>query len=185
MCIRDRLGLDTASIETLLDAEVESDTVSYLPLIEASIEDNEFARSLANWFINIELPHRRTAGELADIKESERVLFYKKLHILLAENKLSSTNAKALIVDVLSLAAIPEDVEMYAKEKGYIQVSDESAIAEIVAEVLKVNSQAAHDVKNGEEKAIGFLVGQVMKESKGKANPKMAQALIRSQLGIN
>jgi aspartyl-tRNA(Asn)/glutamyl-tRNA(Gln) amidotransferase subunit B len=49
---------------------------------------------------------------------------------------------------------------------------------------LSENEKAADDVKNGEMKAIGFLVGQVMKESQGKANPQMAQELIKKQLGI-
>jgi aspartyl-tRNA(Asn)/glutamyl-tRNA(Gln) amidotransferase subunit B len=49
---------------------------------------------------------------------------------------------------------------------------------------LTENEKAAEDVKNGEMKAIGFLVGQVMKKSQGKANPQMAQDLIKKQLGI-
>jgi aspartyl-tRNA(Asn)/glutamyl-tRNA(Gln) amidotransferase subunit B len=53
-----------------------------------------------------------------------------------------------------------------------------------VARVLSSNEKAAEDVKSGEVKAIGFLVGQVMKESKGKANPAMAQELIKKQLGV-
>jgi aspartyl-tRNA(Asn)/glutamyl-tRNA(Gln) amidotransferase subunit B len=63
-------------------------------------------------------------------------------------------------------------------------VSDESEIAEIVAKVLADNPKAAGDVQSGEMKAIGFLVGQVMKESKGKANPGLATRLIIKQLGV-
>jgi aspartyl-tRNA(Asn)/glutamyl-tRNA(Gln) amidotransferase subunit B len=63
-----------------------------------------------------------------------------------------------------------------------LQVSDEREIEKIVAEVLAENEKAATDVKNGEMKAIGFLVGRVMKKSKGKANPQMAQELIKKQL---
>jgi aspartyl-tRNA(Asn)/glutamyl-tRNA(Gln) amidotransferase subunit B len=63
-------------------------------------------------------------------------------------------------------------------------VSDEGAIAEIVKQVLEQNAKAAEDVKNGEMKAIGFLVGQVMKLSQGKANPGMATELIKKQLGL-
>lgn len=53
-----------------------------------------------------------------------------------------------------------------------------------MAAVLASNPAAAADVKNGEMKAIGFLVGQVMKESKGQANPQLAQQLIKKQLGL-
>jgi aspartyl-tRNA(Asn)/glutamyl-tRNA(Gln) amidotransferase subunit B len=54
-----------------------------------------------------------------------------------------------------------------------------------VAKVLAENPKAAEDVKNGEMKAIGFLVGQIMKASQGKANPALAQELIKKQLGQN
>lgn len=178
------LSLDQASIETLLDAEVESEAVSYLPLIDTASSDPDFARSLANWFINIEIPHRRENSEVGDLKDAERVTFYAALHGLISAGKLSSTNAKALIVDVIALDALPEDITAYATEKGYIQVSDESEIAAIVSQVLADNAKAADDVRGGEFKAIGFLVGQVMKASRGKANPAMAQELIKKQLGI-
>lgn len=178
------LGLDAPSIETLLDAEVENQTVSYLPLIETSLGDAAFAKALANWFINVEIPFRRESEVVSDLKDAERVEYYQKLHELLAANKLSSTNAKALTLDILAMDSLPESIEAFAEEQGYTQVSDEAAIAEIVQTVLADNAKAAEDVKNGEMKAIGFLVGQVMKQSKGKANPQLAQSLIKEQLGL-
>ena len=65
-----------------------------------------------------------------------------------------------------------------------LQVSDESAIAAIVDEVLNDPASAASiaDIKAGKDKAIGYLVGQVMKKSKGQANPSLAQKLIREKL---
>jgi aspartyl-tRNA(Asn)/glutamyl-tRNA(Gln) amidotransferase subunit B len=73
-------------------------------------------------------------------------------------------------------------IGQYAEEQGLIQVSDEDEIAQIVAAVIKENPQAAQDIKAGETKAIGFLVGQVMRKSLGKANPELAQKLIKAQL---
>lgn len=179
------LGLDDASVETLLDAEVEDDAVSYLPLISTVQDDAPFAKALANWFINLEIPHRRNAdARIGALKDGERVELYQALHALVTAGKLSSTTAKQLVTDILALDAIPEDIEAYASEKGYIQVSDQAEVAKIVAQVLADNAKAAEDVKNGEMKAIGFLVGQVMKQSRGKANPQMAQELIRQQLGL-
>lgn len=86
--------------------------------------------------------------------------------------------------NLLRESEFPQDVEKYAVQKGLIQVSDEGEIAKIVEKVLGENAKAAEDVKNGEMKAIGFLVGQVMKQSQGKANPQMAQELIKKQLGL-
>lgn len=76
------------------------------------------------------------------------------------------------------------DPEKIATDKNLIQNSDEGEIAKIVEQVLAENPKAAEDVKNGEMKAIGFLVGQVMKNSQGKANPALAQQLIRKQLDL-
>ena len=100
---------------------------------------------------------------------------------MVQENKLSSTNAKELLVSVV---VEQKDTEVVAAEKNLLQVSDESAIEKIVDEVLAANESAANDVKNGEFKAIGFLVGQVMKQSKGQANPALAQKIIKKQLGV-
>lgn len=178
------LGLDGSAVETLLDAEVEDEHVSYLSLLDTVPDEPDFARTMANWFINIEIPHRRSGQQIGTLKDAERVELYRALHTLIQAGSLSSTNAKALVVDVLALDELPADITALASEKGYIQVSDESAIAGIVAKVLSDNAKAAQDVQNGEMKAIGFLVGQVMKQSQGKANPQMATKLIKQQLGL-
>jgi aspartyl-tRNA(Asn)/glutamyl-tRNA(Gln) amidotransferase subunit B len=178
------LGLDTAMTETLLDAEVENDRISYLPLIEMNMSQDKFAKQLANWFVNIEVPYRRETSEVSALKDVQRAELYQAVYDLVSANKLSSTNAKQLILDVLAMDELPESVESYATEKGYAQVSDEGEIAKIVSQVVDENAKAAEDVRNGEMKAIGFLVGQVMKLSKGKANPQMAQELIKKHLGL-
>jgi aspartyl-tRNA(Asn)/glutamyl-tRNA(Gln) amidotransferase subunit B len=104
-----------------------------------------------------------------------------KLSQMVADNKLSSTAAKEVLAEVIKSGADPEAV---AAEKNLIQVSDEGAIIPIVEQVLADNPKAADDVKSGEMKAIGFLVGQVMKASQGKANPALATELIKKQLGL-
>ncbi len=68
------------------------------------------------------------------------------------------------------------------QEEGMEQMSDDSALLAIVDSVLDANPQSIADYKNGKDRAIGFLVGQVMKASKGKANPKKTNELIREQL---
>lgn len=173
------LGLDRSQIETLLDAQVEFADEGYLPLLERSLDDPEFAKQLANWLVNIDIPYVRDAGMMIAV---ERAIFYKAIADLITNGKLSSTNAKALIVELLGVEVLPESVEKYAEDKGYIQVSDEGEIAAIVAKVIEDNPKPAQDVRNGEMKAIGFLVGQVMKASQGKANPALAQQLIRKML---
>ena len=64
------------------------------------------------------------------------------------------------------------------KEKGLIQISDEGEIKAIVEEILNNNEQSIIDYKNGKDRAIGFLVGQIMKKTRGKANPQLANKLL-------
>jgi len=86
-----------------------------------------------------------------------------------------------VLIEMLKSGTDPEAI---ATEMNLLQVSDESEIAKIVSQVLAENEKAAADVKNGEMKAIGFLVGQVMKLSRGKANPALAAELIKKQIGL-
>ncbi len=141
-------------------------------------------KTLANWFVNIEIPSRRNNELAAVADDALRSIAHREVYELLQANKLSSNTARSLLLDLLNEAALPANAEAYAEARGYIQNSDEGAILAIVDLVLADNSQAAEDVKNGEMKAIGFLVGQIMKASQGKANPQLAQQLIKRQLKL-
>lgn len=177
------LGLDASQTSTLLEAEIESSEIEYLSLVEDVMDNADMARTIANWFVNIEIPFRRSDLKANSHKNQEqRLTIYKDLYALLKSGKLSSTSAKGLLSNILTSGVRPTNLENYAIEQGNIQVSNEGEIAEIVRLVLVENPKAAADVKNGENKAIGFLVGQVMKKSLGKANPNLAQELIIKQL---
>lgn len=178
------LGLDRSQTDVLLEAEVEEAGVDYLALIEQNLDSQEFAKQLAHWLVNIEIPLRRREEAELSAANIERPIFYRAVFELIQQQKLSSTNAKALVGKVLYSGEYPQDVAAFAESQGYIQESDETAILAIVAKVVEENPKAADDVKAGEAKAIGFLVGQVMKQSQGKANPQLAQQLIRRVLGI-
>lgn len=180
------LGLDEPAMETLLEAELEDETVSYLALVQESANDKDFAKALANWFVNLEVPLRRDETQTInpDITNQGRLHLFRIAYDLVKANKLSSTNAKILITKLLTGTGQTLDVEAYAKQHNLIQESDEGEIAKIVAKVIEDNPKAAEDVKNGEMKAIGFLVGQIMKASQGRANPQLAQQLIKKQLGL-
>jgi aspartyl-tRNA(Asn)/glutamyl-tRNA(Gln) amidotransferase subunit B len=136
----------------------------------------EHARRVAFWLLQ---PTDDDAeAQATDVQASDEQFI--QLSILVSENKLSSTAAKEVLAELIKAGGDPETI---AKSKNLLQVSDEGAIAKIVADVLAENEKAAEDVRNGEMKAIGFLVGQVMKRSQGNANPSLAQALIKKQLG--
>jgi aspartyl-tRNA(Asn)/glutamyl-tRNA(Gln) amidotransferase subunit B len=178
------LGLDESQIEILLDAEVEESQVNYLALIEMLLDQPDVARQTANWQINVEIPLRREGKLTQFFNDSDRLELYKWTYGSFKAGDMNSNQAHQVLIAALGETSIPSDMIGFAKEKGLLQVSDEGEINTIVAQVLKDNAKAAEDVKNGEMKAIGFLVGQVMKQSQGKANPQLAQELIKKQLGI-
>ncbi len=104
---------------------------------------------------------------------------------MVKEGKLSSTNAKVLFNTMIEVDFTDvENVEKFAEEKGLIQMSNSGEIEAFVDMVIMDNPKPAEDIKNGEMKAIGFLVGQVMKASAGKANPAEVQKILKSKLGV-
>ena len=74
------------------------------------------------------------------------------------------------------------DPEKYVEEHGLKTVNDEGALREIAAQVIAANPKAVEDYKGGKEKALGALVGQIMKAMKGKANPGMVNQMLRDML---
>jgi len=75
-----------------------------------------------------------------------------------------------------------KDAEIVVQEQGLTQVSDSGAIEQIIADVIKANPAQHADFKAGKDKLFGFFVGQVMKASKGKANPEMVNELLKKKL---
>ena len=177
------LGLDQSQVEILLDAEVEESQVNYLGLIEMLLDQPEAARQTANWQINVEIPLRREGKLTQFFDDSDRLELYKWTFGAFKAGSMNSNQVHQVLIAALGETSIPKNMVDFAQTKGLVQVSDEGEISSIVEKVLQDNPKAAEDVKNGEMKAIGFLVGQVMKESKGKANPQLAQELIKKQLG--
>jgi aspartyl-tRNA(Asn)/glutamyl-tRNA(Gln) amidotransferase subunit B len=178
------IGLNSEQIETLLDAEVEDNQSSYLKLIKNSESNPELVKFIANWAVNLEIPLRREEKLTKELDDSTRLRIYSEVQGLFKDGKLSSTNVKALLEGLLSLDKQPNVIDEYAEQKGFIQMSDESAIEDIVKNVINENLKAVEDIKAGEQKAIGFLTGQIMKQSKGQANPALAQSIIKRLLDL-
>jgi aspartyl-tRNA(Asn)/glutamyl-tRNA(Gln) amidotransferase subunit B len=102
-----------------------------------------------------------------------------KLVMMIDDNTISGKIAKAVFAEMLESGRDPKSI---VTEKGLTQVTDTGAIEKIVEDVIAANPQSAADFNAGKEKAIGFLVGQVMKQSKGKANPQMANDILIKKL---
>ena len=102
-----------------------------------------------------------------------------ELITLIEKGTISTKIAKDVLDEMFESAKMPSEI---IKEKGWVQISDEGAIKEVVLKVISANAQSVADYKSGKEKALGFLVGQAMKETRGKANPQMLNEMFKEEL---
>ena len=136
------------------------------------------AKAVNNWIISdISRILNETEMEPIQIPFDSKQLA--KLVILIDKGTISSSIGKKVLVELFEN---PRDPEEIIKEKGWIQISDEGAIKEVVLKVLEANPQSIADYKGGKDKALGFLVGQAMKETKVKANPQMLNKMFLEEL---
>ncbi len=169
-----QVGIDTDSIETLVDEPVAGRFIADV----MRHGDKESVQKIVNWLI-VDIQASVNSGER---KWSELRLNHEQFFDLVdmvKQAEVSSSGAKVVLLDMVVTGDDPGNI---AKDKNVIQVSDSNEIEKIVDMVIEANPKAADDIRNGETKVIGFMVGQVMKESKGKANPGLAQELIRKRL---
>lgn len=135
------------------------------------------AKSVCNWLLSdISGWLNKNEKTISDCGLNPEYLA--RLVAMIDEGKVSNAQAKKLVDDLMT----GKDPEAAAREKGLVQVSDEKAIAAMVQEVLDANPQAIEDFQNGKDRAVGFLTGQVMKKSRGQANPGIVNKLIREAL---
>ena len=98
---------------------------------------------------------------------------------LIDKGTISSAIAKKVLEELFVEVKMPSKI---IEEKGWVQISDEGAIKEVVLKILENNPQSVADFKAGKDKALGFLVGQAMKETKGKANPQLLNKMFIEEL---
>lgn len=147
-------------------------------LFEEAEEICKNAKAVANWILS-DISRILNEKEM----EAEEIPFtgkeLAKLVELIEKGTISSAIGKKVITELFEN---PKDPEEIIKEKGWIQISDEGEIKEVVIKVLENNPQSVADYKAGKDKALGFLVGQAMKETKGKANPQMLNKMFLEEL---
>lgn len=169
------MSLDSSQVDSIIS---EPDLAYFV--VDLLADNPERAKIIANWatgeIAKLVIDNKLSWTDVVAVKD--QLVALSKMVIA---KQLSSTNAKKLLLDLISTQENPEKL---AEEHKLIQVSDEGVIDEIVAEVLLDNEKAVSDVKQGQAKAIGFLVGQVMAKSKGKANPELAKRAIQEQIGV-
>ena len=160
------------------DANIITASKYLSDLFEGAIKVCNNPKAVNNWIISdISRILNETEMEPIEIPFDSKQLG--KLVILIDKGTISSSIGKKVLEELFEN---PRDPEEIIKEKGWIQISDEGAIKEIVLKVLEANPQSVADYKGGKDKALGFLVGQAMKETRGKANPKMLNEMFLEEL---
>lgn len=160
------------------DAKLITSSKYLSDLFEGAIKVCNNPKAVNNWIISdISRILNETEMDPIEIPFDSKQLG--KLVILIDKGTISSSIGKKVLTELFEN---PRDPEEIIKEKGWIQISDEGAIKEVVLKVLEANPQSIEDYKGGKDKALGFLVGQAMKETKGKANPQMLNKMFLEEL---
>ena len=126
------------------------------------------ASKIANWVIN----------EMSDLSITPEILM--ELVNLIEKGEISGKIAKEILPEIKS-GKKPFEI---IKEKGLKQISDSSELEKIVDRVLSQNSDAVEKIKSGKTGVMGFLVGQIMRETKGQANPKVVNEIINNKINL-
>ena len=161
------------------DAGILTSSRAMAEYFDAAVAAGADAKLIANWMMG-DLAKNLNAEEL-DIKDSpvepERLAGMIKL---IEKGTISSKIAKKVFKEMWTSKDAPEKI---VKDKGLVQITDTKAIEAIVDKVIADNPKPVADYQGGNKKAIGALVGQVMKASRGKANPQVVNKMLAEKLG--
>lgn len=176
-------GLNDSQIEIFTIAKHLGDYYEHVAseLELAAHNDGKFYGLAANYLITEFPPLLNLRG--VDIDQIEGINIspeaFAELVALVAKQEISSTGAKAVLKEMAETGLHPDHI---IKEKGLGQVSNESELEKIADQIIVENIKAVEDYKNGKIEVLKFLVGQMMRESKGRANPEVASRILSKKL---
>ena len=141
-------------------------------------DERQRAKAVSNWCLgelSRLLNHYNVDIEQAQVKPGD----LSELLNLIDAGQISQTTAKAVFEEMFATGQGPRDI---VQKQGLLQISGADELEGLVEKVIAANLQAVIDLKSGKEQALGFLVGQVMRETKGRANPGMVTTLLKTRL---
>lgn len=160
------------------DAEVLTLSMEMADFFEKTAILSEDAKAASNWLMgDISRLMNENAAEVKDLRFTPQML--SELIKLINEGTISNNIGKKVIEIMFKEGKSPKNI---VKEKGLMQNSDESEILDVVKKVLAENQKSVQDYRDGKKRVLGFIVGIVMKETKGKANPQIVNKLINEEL---
>jgi aspartyl-tRNA(Asn)/glutamyl-tRNA(Gln) amidotransferase subunit B len=140
----------------------------------------EIAKLGSTWLLG-EVSHITNTANIDIGKFREKIGPDKLLNLAITNSKgdINTITAKSVLEEMFNTGKSADDI---VREKGLSQISDTGAIEQAVVQVINSNPQAVSDYRAGKETAIKFLVGQVMKATRGRANPQMVNELLKKKL---
>ena len=160
------------------DAGVLTSSKEMADFFEETTSHGADLKQAANWLMgDVAAYMNKHLKELHELAIEREALA--KMIKLIEDGTISSKIAKKLFAELVENGGDPEKI---VKEKGMVQISDEGQLAEIITGILDENEQSVLDYKDGKERALGFLVGQVMKATKGQANPPMVNKILKQEI---
>jgi aspartyl-tRNA(Asn)/glutamyl-tRNA(Gln) amidotransferase subunit B len=160
------------------DAEMLTQSRATADYFEQTVKLSNQPKAVSNWMMGELMRLLKADGqeiESCPIKPDKLAGMIKMIN----EGVISIKIAKTVFEEMYRSG---KDADIIVQEKGLVQVSDTGAIEQIIADVIRANPGQAADYKAGKEKLFGFFVGQVMKVSKGKANPDLVNQLLKKKL---
>ena len=170
---RDRLGLSD------YEAGVLTADKSVADYFEACLDSHDAPKSVCNWVTNDVLRELNERGLAA----GEFVVQPDMLTELIKTQEAGEVSVAQAREVFAEMAATGKRAAVIVEEKGLSQISGEGELLEVVRAVIDANPKAADDVRNGKKKAIGFLIGQIMRETKGKASAPVVTQILQRELG--
>ncbi len=160
------------------DAEILTSSKALADFYEECVKEYTDAKVVSNWIMGELLKElKKDSREISDCLISAKSLA--DMLKMVEKGTISGKIAKTVFEEMYRSGKSPGDI---VKEKRLVQISDEGSINKIVLEVIEANPSELERIKQGEDKLIGFFVGQVMKKTAGKANPQTVNKLIKEAI---
>jgi aspartyl-tRNA(Asn)/glutamyl-tRNA(Gln) amidotransferase subunit B len=152
----------------LYDAELISGNRAMADFFEQTLRYYKDAKAISNWLM----------GEVSRLNNQAETGF-EDLLAMIDNGKISTKIAKTVLEEMFASGTAPETI---VAERGLMQISDQGALEAMIKSLVEANPGPAEDFRNGREKALGFFVGQIMKETKGRANPVLVTELLKEAI---
>ena len=160
------------------DAEILTSTKAMANYYEECIRLFPEAKTVSNWMMGDLLKElKRDEREIEQCPVTPKHLA--EMLVLIKKGTISGKIAKDVFEEMYRTGDRPEKI---VKDKGWVQILDEGEIEGVIRRVMEVNPKLVEDYRKGKDKLFGFFVGEVMKATKGKANPKLLNELLKEKL---